>query len=420
MRKQNFEKLIKPTLINSIKALEMNTNVKNWIPMFFAAALGGVVTVGGVTLVQNSQAKKADTESRSKYVNLYNEGPGGAGAPDFTEAASKTVDAVVHIKTTESEEKVQQKQKEFMQNDPFAQFFGGSGFGGFGGFSMPQPKAGTGSGVIISNDGYIVTNNHVVDFGDEFEVTLNDNRQFKAKLIGRAADVDLAVLKIDAADLKPIQYGNSDQTKVGQWVLAVGNPFDLNSTVTAGIVSAKGRGLNKGKLESYIQTDAPVNPGNSGGALVDATSGKLVGINTAIVTHTGSYEGYSFAIPVNLMTKVVDDIIKYGSYQRGYLGITIEDLDSDYADELGVKVTKGVVVTGFPPRSAAQAAGLQANDVIIKVNGQDVKNSNELTEKVATAKVGDTVTLSIVRESDYKDIQVKLKAQAAPERVRRN
>ncbi len=386
--------------------------------MFFAAALGGVVTVGGVTLVQNAQAKKNESESRSKYVNLFNEGPGGGGIPDFTDAASKTVDAVVHIKTTESEEKAQQSQRNYMQQNPFAQFFGED----FGGFGMPQPKAGTGSGVIISTDGYIITNNHVVDFGDEFEVTLNDNRQFKAKLVGRAAEVDLAVLKIDAGDLKPIQYGNSDQSKVGQWVLAVGNPFDLNSTVTAGIVSAKGRGLNKGagKLESYIQTDAPVNPGNSGGALVDATNGKLIGINTAIVTHTGSYEGYSFAIPVNLVTKVVEDIIKYGSYQRGYLGVQIEDLDNEYADELEVDVTKGVVITGFTPRSSAQAAGLQANDVIVKVNGQDVKNGNELTEKVGTAKVGEIITLSIARGKERKDIQVKLKAQAAPERTRRN
>lgn len=395
----------------------MNTNVKNWLPMFFAAALGGVVTVGGVTLVQNYQAKKNDVNSHTKYVDYTNEGPGGGvGVPDFTEAAAKTVDAVVHIKTTESEEKAQKEQRDYMRQNPFAQFFGED----MGGFGMPQPKAGTGSGVIISNDGYIITNNHVVDFGDEFEVTLNDNRQFKAKLVGRAAEVDLAVLKIEATDLKPIQYGNSDVSKVGQWVLAVGNPFDLNSTVTAGIVSAKGRGLSKGKLESYIQTDAPVNPGNSGGALVDASTGKLIGINTAIVTHTGSYEGYSFAIPVNLVTKVVEDIIKFGSYQRGYLGVTIEDLDNDYAAELNVNVTKGIVVTGFTPRSAAQSAGLQANDVIVKVNGQDVKNSNELTEKVGTAKVGETVTLTVVRESERKDIPVKLKAQAAPERVKRN
>lgn len=398
--------------------MNITDQVKSFLPMFFAAVIGGAVTVGGVALVQNNQAKHNETEGRSKYVEFFNAGPGGA-IPDFTDAASKTVDAVVHIKTTESEEKVQREQREYLRSDPFAQFFGGS----FGGFGMPQPKAGTGSGVIISNDGYIVTNNHVVDFGDEFEVTLNDNRQFKAKLIGRAAEVDLAVLKIEGSDLKPIQYGNSDQTKVGQWVLAVGNPFDLNSTVTAGIVSAKGRGLSKGpgKLESYIQTDAPVNPGNSGGALVDATSGKLIGINTAIVTHTGSYEGYSFAIPVNLMTKVVDDIIKYGSYQRGYLGIQIDDLDSEYAEELEVNVTKGVVVTGFTPRSAAQSAGLQANDVIVKVNGQDVKNGNELTEKVGSAKVGETVTLTIVRGNERKEIPVKLKAQPAnSERSRKN
>lgn len=395
----------------------MNQNLKNWIPMFFAAVLGGAVTVGGVSLIQNQKANQTSNDSRARYVEQFGETPGGSQIPDFTVAAASSVDAVVHIKTTESAEKAQQSQREQLRNNPFFQFFGEE----FGGMGMPQPKAGTGSGVIISQDGYIITNNHVVDFGDEFEVTLNDNRQFKAKLIGRAAEVDLAVLKISADDLKPMEYGNSDATKVGQWVLAVGNPFDLTSTVTAGIVSAKGRGLSgrgAGKLESYIQTDAPVNPGNSGGALVDASTGKLVGINTAIVTHTGSYEGYSFAIPSNLVTKVVDDIIKYGSYQRGYLGINIEDLDNEYAEELGVNVTKGVVVTGFVSRSAAQASGIQVDDVIIKVNGQDIKNGNELTEKVGTAKVGETVNLTVARGSQRIEVPVKLKAEPAPERER--
>ena len=380
--------------------------------MVAAAMLGGVITVGGVSLVQQ-QTKTATENTGAKYVN-YENGPGGGVVPDFTSAAESAVDAVVHIKTTESEEKAMQSQQQMQSQNPF---FGMFDMGGM------QPKAGTGSGVIISKDGYIVTNNHVIEFGDEFEVTLNDNRQFKAKLVGRSKDIDLAVLKISAENLSVMQYGNSDQAKVGQWVLAVGNPFDLTSTVTAGIISAKGRGLqDKGsgrggaKVESYIQTDAPVNPGNSGGALVDASTGKLVGINTAIITHTGSYEGYSFAIPVNLMTKVVDDIIKFGSYQRGYLGVEIQDLDDEYAKELEINISKGVVVKGFTPKSSASSAGVQMYDVITKVNGQDVKNGNELMEKVGSAKVGDVVNLSIVRGNQRLDIPVKLKASIETKR----
>ncbi len=388
-----------------------NGNIKNWLSMVAAAMIGGIVTVGGVTLIQNQQAKKVEVNVSARQVDF----PGGPiGAPDFTVSAASAVDAVVHIKTTESEEKVQRQQEEMDNSNPLAQLFGGGGFGGM------QPRGGTGSGVIISQDGYIVTNNHVIEFGDEFKVTLNDNREFDAKLVGRAPDIDIAVLKINAERLTPMAYGNSDAAKVGQWVLAVGNPFELNSTVTAGIISAKGRGLDKsqGKLESYIQTDAPVNPGNSGGALVDASTGKLIGINTAIVTHTGSYEGYSFAIPVNLMTKVVDDIIKYGSYQRGYLGVEITDLDDDYAKEINVNVSKGVVVQNLPAGSSARAAGVQVDDVIVKVNGQDVKNGNELMEKVATAKVGETVNLTVVRKSDRIEIPVKLKAQAPKAKIR--
>jgi Do/DeqQ family serine protease len=384
-----------------------NTNMKNWLSMVAAAMIGGVVTVGGVTFVQNQQAKKAEISASAKQVNFLDGITGGpvGGVPDFTTAAATAVDAVVHIKTTESEEKMQREQEQMERQNPFAQFFGG-GMGG-----LMQPKAGTGSGVIINTDGYIVTNNHVIEFGDEFQVTLNDNRQYKAKLVGRAPEIDLAVLKIEADKLVAMPYGNSDVAKVGQWVLAVGNPFDLTSTVTAGIISAKGRGLDRSsrKLESYIQTDAPVNPGNSGGALVDASTGKLIGINTAIMTHTGSYEGYSFAIPVNLMTKVVDDIIKHGSYQRGYLGVNISDLDDETAKELDVNVSKGVVVDKLIAGGSARSAGVQVEDVIVKVNGQDVKNGNELMEKVATARVGDVVNLTIVRGSATKEIPVKLK-----------
>jgi len=272
----------------------------------------------------------------------------------------------------------------------------------------------TGSGVIISEDGYIVTNNHVVEFADEIEVTLSNNKQYQATIVGTDSRTDLAVLKIEAQNLPKLKYANSDQAKIGQWVLAVGNPLELTSTVTAGIISAKGRDIDiipgGGAIESFIQTDAAVNPGNSGGALVDA-QGRLLGINTAIATRTGYYSGYSFAIPVNIMKKIVDDIIEYGSYQRGYLGIGITDLDNELAEELGLDITQGVVITAIEDGSAAQYAGLLPNDVIVKVDGKDVKSYPELQEFVGSAKVGDQVNLGINRNGDLQDLAVRLKAR---------
>ncbi len=393
------------------------SGLKNSIlPLVAAGLIGGVVTVGGVAVLQKYQAKAAENVSHTKQVD-FELPAAGAMNIDFSEAAEKAVNAVVHIKTTESAKTIKRNQKEYESRDPFAQFFGGQGgaqdlFGGrnpFGSFQY-QPKAGTGSGVIISNDGLIVTNNHVVDFGDEFEVTLNDNRTFKATLVGRDENVDLAVLRIEANNLQAIQYGDSDKAKVGQWVLAVGNPFELNSTVTAGIISAKGRSLDKqsSRIESYIQTDAPVNPGNSGGALVDA-AGKLIGINTAIVTHTGSYEGYSFAIPVNFMTKIVDDIIKFGSYQRGILGVQVADLTKEDIERLDLPVTQGALIDGVEDNSAAQYAGVLPNDVITKVDAQIVKNQSELKEYLGRKKVGETVYLSVIRNGKTLEIPVILK-----------
>jgi serine protease Do len=393
------------------------SGLKNSIlPLVAAGMIGGAVTVGGVALLQKFQAKTEQNVSHTKQVD-FELPTAGAMNVDFSEAAEKAVNAVVHIKTTESAKTIKKNQKEYESRDPFAQFFGGQGgaqdlFGGrnpFGSFQY-QPKAGTGSGVIISADGLIVTNNHVVDFGDEFEVTLNDNRTFKATLVGRDENVDLAVLRIEANNLQAIQYGDSDKAKVGQWVLAVGNPFELNSTVTAGIISAKGRSLDKesSRIESYIQTDAPVNPGNSGGALVDA-SGKLIGINTAIVTHTGSYEGYSFAIPVNFMTKIVDDIIKFGSYQRGILGVQVADLTKEDVERLDLPIAQGALIDGVEDNSAAQYAGIIPNDVVTKVDAQLVKNQAELKEYLGRKKVGETVYLSIIRDGKTLEIPVILK-----------
>ena len=394
------------------------------LPLVAAGLIGGLVTVGGVALLQKNQLKQNAPSAQTKQVD-YELPNAGAGAMnmDFTIAAEKAVNAVVHIKTTESKKTIEKNKREYQSRDPFAQFFGGQGGGGmqdlfggsnpFGSFQY-QPKAGTGSGVIISSDGLIVTNNHVVEFGDEFEVTTNDNRTFKATLVGKDANVDIAVLRIEANNLQPITYGDSDKAKVGEWVLAVGNPFELNSTVTAGIISAKGRSLDKqsSRIESYIQTDAPVNPGNSGGALVDA-SGRLIGINTAIVTHTGSYEGYSFAIPVNFMTKIVDDIIKYGSYQRGILGVEVGDVESDDVKTLDLPTAQGAIITRVIDGSAAQYAGILPNDVILKVDAQIVRNQNELREYLGRKKVGETIYLNLVRDGKVIDVPVILKKDVA-------
>ncbi|HMR43658.1 MAG TPA: trypsin-like peptidase domain-containing protein, partial [Saprospiraceae bacterium] len=260
---------------------------------------------------------------------------------------------------------------------------------------------------------YIITNNHVVDFADEVEVNLNDNRKFKAKVIGTYPKADLAVIKIDAKNLPTIPMADSDRAKVGQWVLAVGNPFELTSTVTAGIISATGRDINiiqgRDAIEAFIQTDAAVNPGNSGGALVDA-QGHLLGINTAISTRTGVFEGYSFAIPINIVTRIADDIIKTGSYERPYLGVNISELDNDYADELGIKETQGVVIEELVDGGSAQFAGILPKDVVVAVNGKSIKNVPELQEVIGRSSVGDTLNLTVIRKGKRQEIPVKLKA----------
>lgn len=272
--------------------------------------------------------------------------------------------------------------------------------------------ASTGSGVIISNDGYIVTNNHVVAEASDIQVTLDDKREFNAKIIGTDPSTDLAVLKIEAARLVPARFGNSDSIRVGEWVLAVGNPFNLESTVTAGIVSAKGRSINileeEYSIESFIQTDAAVNPGNSGGALVN-TNGELVGINTAIITKSGRYEGYSFAIPVNLAMKVIRDLINYKIVQRGFLGVEINDLSTSTARSIGYNSMNGVVVVKVNDKSAADEAGMKQNDVIIGIDNMKVRNKAELLEQVGRKKPGDVVKIEYVRNSKTATTLVTLK-----------
>lgn len=321
---------------------------------------------------------------------------------DFTKAAEMTVNAVVHIKST-------MMANERIAGDPFFDLFFGNR-----GQSQPQPKVGYGSGVIISSDGYIVTNNHVIDNSDEVEVTLNDKRQFKAKLVGTDPATDIALLKIEEADLPIIKFGDSDQLLVGEWVLAVGNPFMLNSTVTAGIVSAKARSIrllgNNQQLgiESFIQTDAAVNPGNSGGALVN-TNGELVGINTAIFSQTGNYAGYSFAVPSSIVSKVVTDLKQYGTVQRAVLGIAISDINAELAKEKKLGVTEGIYVGGVNDGSAAAIAGIKEGDVITAINSVKVKTVAQLQEQVNRYRPGDKIQVTILRNGNSENISVTLK-----------
>jgi Do/DeqQ family serine protease len=343
----------------------------------------------------------------AKYASLSV----GTDRPDFVAVAELVTPTVVHILTTVETAKNDNAQL----NDPYG-FFKDFGFK-----IDPQqmiPRGGSGSGVIISPDGYIVTNNHVVDGASKIKVVLNDKREYSAELIGKDRNTDLALLKIEEKNLPFALQGNSDEVKVGQWVLAVGNPFNLTSTVTAGIVSAKGRGLNllrdprnpetQYAIEAFIQTDAAVNPGNSGGALV-AADGKLIGINAAIASETGQYAGYSFAIPVNLMKKVIDDLLKYGEVQRGLLGVQIQDVTSELADKEGLKEVKGVFIAKVNEKSAADDAGIKDKDVIVSVDGENVNTSNELQEKVGKRSPGEKVKVGILRNNKALEFEVTLK-----------
>ena len=339
---------------------------------------------------------------------------------DFTYAAEQTVNAVVHIKSVVKPSDRSNRGNSGYVN-PFDFFFGN----GDNPFNQPyqrQPRVGFGSGVIISSDGYILTNNHVIDGADEIEVTTNDDQVYKAKLIGNDDLTDVALIKIEGKDFHALPFGDSDQLKIGEWVLAVGNPFNLTSTVTAGIVSAKGRseiisdGYNsrgaQDKIQSYIQTDAAVNPGNSGGALVN-TKGELVGINTLIYSETGNFVGYSFAIPINIAKKVVSDLKQYGVVQRALLGIQIYDLsymkkeNPEKCDK--IKINEGVYVDGFSSNSSAQKAGLQLGDVVTAINGTKVKTGQELRAQVSRYSPGDKVEIQVYRNDATKNITVELK-----------
>jgi len=372
-----------------------------------AGAVGGLIVFGAINLMEKPQVQ-VNTQPASAPVKQVNYSYGGAPVPfDFTKAADRAMPAVVHIKAIESRQNAIQRQR---QTNPFRFFFGDD----FLTDDMARPRSGTGSGVIYTADGYILTNNHVVEFADEFDITLHDNREFKARLVGADPSTDMAVLKIDANNLPAIELGNSDDVRVGEWALAVGNPFDLTSTVTAGIISAKSRDINiirKGApIESFIQTDAAVNPGNSGGALVDV-NGRLIGINSAIATPTGVFAGYSFAIPVNLAKRIADDLVKYGKFKRAYLGVDIATMDSNLANELNIPYSQGVWVKELDPTGSAAQAGIQINDVITKINGKNVTTGPELREMIGRSKVGESVSLTLVRNGKEKDIAVKLKTR---------
>jgi serine protease Do len=397
------------------------------------AFLGGALALGTYKVIETKYANNMSLDEKQKVYFANNPLPpsnlSSAGEVDLTVAAAEVTPAVVYIRTTYA-------AQDNAGQDQMQQLFGDM----FGQRMAPQgPQMASGSGVIISPDGYIVTNNHVVEKAAKVEVVTNDHRHFTAKVIGTDPNTDLALIKITADNLPIVKFGNSDAVKVGEWVLAVGNPFRLTSTVTAGIVSAKGRGigiigsedqeqqmspfggrmrqrqsaapkLNSG-IESFIQTDAAINPGNSGGALVNAR-GELIGINSAIASQTGSYEGYGFAIPINLAKKVLNDIEKYGSVKRGYLGVSFQELDQDRADALHIDKSVGLYIDNVAPGSGAAQAGLQHGDIITKVNGKTVYESSDLQEPVARLQPGDKIDITVLRNGDEKNVSVTLKADA--------
>lgn len=326
-----------------------------------------------------------------------------AGVTDFTFAAEHTVKSVVHIQT-----QIKQRGGGYSSGNQFFDFF-------FGNPYQQQEQImqqATGSGVIISPDGYVVTNNHVIESASEINIVLNDNREFKAKLIGRDPSTDLALLKIEADNLPAISWGNSDELRLGEWVLAVGNPFNLTSTVTAGIVSAKARGIGiiGGQLpiESFIQTDAAVNPGNSGGALVN-TRGELLGINTAIASRTGSYSGYSFAIPVSIVKKVFEDLKQYGEVQRAVMGVNIKTLNAEIAKELNIDLISGVYIDNVIENGAAIVAGIEKGDVIIAINDVKINTTSELQEQISRHRPGDVIKVLVNRKNKEKLFNVTLR-----------
>ena len=369
--------------------------MKRLSTLFLVSLLSGATTLCAYKLLfesnnsffgrQNSVVTLAPN-SFGKNVALSTE------TVDFTAAADKTIHTVVHVKNVSRR----------TVSNPMLEFF--YGYGG----QQQQEQVGTGSGVIISEDGYIVTNNHVIKDATEIEITLNNKKSYKAKLIGTDSKMDIALLKIDADEKLPYTaFANSDSVKIGEWVLAVGNPYNLTSTVTAGIVSAKARNLDTNGIQSFIQTDAAVNPGNSGGALVN-TRGELIGINTMISSMTGSYVGYSFAVPSNIARKIIEDIMEFGNVQRGILGVEGGELNSTASKELGVTETQGFYISKVSKNSGAEKAGLGKGDIIVKLDDQNIATYADLSGYINTKRPNDVVKVTYIKEGKTKTVPVTL------------
>jgi serine protease Do len=387
--------------LKKLNKMKINNNIK----MLGLGIIGGLLPLSIYTYTNQSVNNIDEVQGSKKneapiHASRFSALP--TGSESFVDASEQTLNSVVHVTT--------KVIKTSFQRDPFQEFFYGPGAGGR---EFKQFGSGSGSGVIISNDGYIVTNNHVIDGANEIEVTLNDNSKYTAKIVGADPSTDIAVLKIMAKDLSAITIGNSDDLRIGEWVLAVGNPFNLMSTVTAGIVSAKARNINiiNGSnrngvvpIESFIQTDAAVNPGNSGGALVN-TAGELIGINTAIASQTGSYSGYSFAVPVNLVNKVMRDLIDFGIVQRGYLGVQIADITQEIKEANKLPDLKGVFVAGLQEGGSAEKAGVKPESTILKIGAKEVNSVASLQEEIGRRRPGDKVTVTL-REKDG-DVVIK-------------
>lgn len=379
---------------------------------FIRSFLGTASAIVILLLINNYFFENKENENgiNPEQINIQSKTPTHQSAyvlppsaTNFVDAADKSVNAVVHIKT---EINVSSKSyHDFF--DPFEEYFHGNP-------KRNNTYVAFGSGVVISPEGYIVTNNHVVENADKISVTFNNREEMDAEIIGVDPTTDLALIKVSGSNLPFMTFGNSDALRVGEWVLAVGNPFNLTSTVTAGIVSAKARNINilgaSSSIESFIQTDAVVNRGNSGGALVN-TSGDLIGINAAIASHTGVYEGYSFAIPSNLAKKVVEDLKKYGEIQRAYLGVQLRDIDADFADELGLSNVEGVYVSGVVDMSGAMEAGIKKGDIIISVNDVNTNTFSELVGTIGQYRPGNTIKVSVKRDGEYFNYNVILKNQ---------
>lgn len=366
--------------------------MKRFGNLFLVSLLSGATTLGAYKLLfendyfHSKSIVSVAPENYSRTVGLSNE------AVDFTDAADKAVHTVVHVKNVSYR----------TVTNPMLEFF----YGYRGG--QQQEQVGTGSGVIISEDGYIVTNNHVINGASEIEITLNNKKSYKAKLIGTDVKMDIALLKIDTPEKLPYSsFADSDNVKVGEWVLAVGNPYNLTSTVTAGIVSAKARNLDRNGIQSFIQTDAAVNPGNSGGALVN-THGELIGINTMISSQTGSYVGYSFAVPSNITRKIIEDIMEFGNVQQANLGVSGEDLNSSISKELDISETQGYYITQVNKNSGAEKSGLSKGDIIVKLDSQNISSAAEFNNYINSKRPNDKIQVSFIRNDKTMTTSVTL------------